>query len=109
MNIFLKWATQPSSKPVLSQRNFLGILFTSVSSLFQHLVAPAKQTAIILSLLVLLLVTLPAKPAHAQGAQLSPRQVVEYALTLEKLEADFYRRAINAAQSGGPLASAPQI
>ncbi|MGB3789179.1 MAG: ferritin-like domain-containing protein, partial [Phormidesmis sp.] len=37
---------------------------------------------------------------------LSPRQVVEYALTLEKLEADFYRRAIAAAQNGG-LASVP--
>jgi len=47
-------------------------------------------------------------PAYAQSAVLTPRQVTEYALTLEKLEADFYRRAIDAAQRGG-LASAPQI
>ncbi|OIP71092.1 MAG: hypothetical protein AUK48_12950 [Oscillatoriales cyanobacterium CG2_30_44_21] len=47
-------------------------------------------------------------PAYAQGAVLSPRQVVEYALTLEKLEADFYQRAVIAARNGG-LASAPQI
>lgn len=47
-------------------------------------------------------------PAYAQTATLTPRQVVEYALTLEKLEADFYRRAIAEAQTGR-LSSAPQI
>lgn len=50
----------------------------------------------------------PTAPAYAQSTVLSPRQVTEYALTLEKLEADFYRRAVGAAQNGG-LASAPQI
>ncbi|MGB3300323.1 MAG: ferritin-like domain-containing protein [Phormidesmis sp.] len=52
----------------------------------------------------------PASAAQAQGAAaatMTPRQVVEYALTLEKLEADFYRRAVVAAQSGG-LSSVPQ-
>lgn len=39
-------------------------------------------------------------PANAQAATLSPKEVVEYALTLEKLEADFYRRAVDAVQSG---------
>ncbi len=48
-----------------------------------------------------------AAPAHSQ-TMLSPRQVTEYALTLEKLEADFYRRGVSAAQNGG-LQSAPQI
>ena len=43
-----------------------------------------------------------------QSAVLTPRQVVEYALTLEKLEADFYRRAIDASRTGG-LMSAPQV
>lgn len=38
---------------------------------------------------------------------MTPRQITEYALTLEKLEADFYRRAVMAAQDGG-LASVPQ-
>jgi len=51
----------------------------------------------------------PTSPAYAQGTVLTPRQVVEYALTLEKLEAEFYRRAIAATQLGGGLASAPQI
>lgn len=50
----------------------------------------------------------PTPPAYAQSAVLSPRQVVEYALTLEKLEADFYQRAAMAAMNGG-LTSAPQI
>jgi hypothetical protein len=49
-----------------------------------------------------------APAALAQNATLSPRQVVEYALTLEKLEADFYRRAIAAAQTG-PLSGAPAV
>jgi Ferritin-like domain len=47
-------------------------------------------------------------PVYAQSSVLSPRQVTEYALTLEKLEADFYRRAVDASQNGG-LMSAPQI
>ncbi|MEP0899268.1 ferritin-like domain-containing protein [Nodosilinea sp. FACHB-13] len=49
----------------------------------------------------------PTAAAQAQGTVLSPRQVTEYALTLEKLEADFYRRAVTAAQSGG-LSGIPQ-
>ncbi len=64
-----------------------------------------------LALMFLLLFSLswmvPA-PAYAQPATLTPRQVVEYALTLEKLEADFYRRAIAEAQTGR-LSNAPQI
>ncbi len=51
---------------------------------------------------------IPTAPAHAQGARLTTRQVVEYALTLEKLEADFYRRAVAATKSGG-LVNAPQV
>lgn len=54
----------------------------------------------------------PIAPAAAQGATLSPRQVVEYALTLEKLEADFYRRAIAAVESGRlnvPQAARPAL
>lgn len=58
--------------------------------------------------LLLSLLTNPALPAHAQGTMLSAQQVVEYALTLEKLEDDLYKRATVALQSGG-LASAPQI
>jgi hypothetical protein len=51
-----------------------------------------------LLLLSLLVVSTPA--AHAQDAVLTPQQVVEYALTLEKLEADLYRRAIDAFDGG---------
>lgn len=58
--------------------------------------------------LLLSLLTNPALPAQAQGAVLSAQQVVEYALTLEKLEDDLYKRASVALRSGG-LASAPQV
>ncbi|MGB3201465.1 MAG: ferritin-like domain-containing protein [Nodosilinea sp.] len=49
----------------------------------------------------------PTAAAQAQETVLTPRQVTEYALTLEKLEADFYRRAVAAAQNGG-LSGVPQ-
>jgi Ferritin-like domain len=50
----------------------------------------------------------PVPPAYAQNTVLSPREVAEYALTLEKLESDFYQRAAASAMNGG-LVSAPQI
>lgn len=65
------------------------------------------SAALVLPLALLLLCLSPTAPAQAQ-AVLTPRQVTEYALTLEKLEADFYRRAVIAAQSGG-LAEVPQF
>lgn len=68
----------------------------------------ARGTALILSFVLLILCVGPVSPAYAQDTVLTPRQVAEYALTLEKLEADFYRRAVMAAQNGG-LASAPQV
>jgi len=61
-----------------------------------------------LLLVVLLLFSTSIPSAYAQSAVLSPKQVVEYALTLEKLESDFYTKAIAAAQNGG-LTNAPQI
>lgn len=67
----------------------------------------AGGMAFVFPLSMLLLVTSPTPAAQAQSDVLTPRQVVEYALTLEKLEADFYRRAVAAAQSGG-LSSVPQ-
>ena len=69
--------------------------------------AIAGGMAFVFSLSVLLLIAGPAPAAQAQSDVLTPRQVVEYALTLEKLEADFYRRAVMAAQSGG-LSGVPQ-
>lgn len=65
---------------------------------------------VVATIVFLLLFSLPliSTPAYAQTATLTPRQVVEYALTLEKLEADFYRRAIAEAQTGR-LSSAPEI
>ncbi len=75
---------------------------------FNQQVSSARQTARALAFVfplstLLFFGQIPA--AHAQTV-LSPRQVVEYALTLEKLEADFYRRAIAASRSGA-LSSVP--
>ena len=64
----------------------------------------AKGMAIVFPLSMLLFFSYT--PVAQAQTVLSPRQVVEYALTLEKLEADFYRRAIAAAQNGG-LVSVP--
>ncbi|MGB7251431.1 MAG: ferritin-like domain-containing protein [Phormidesmis sp.] len=66
-----------------------------------------RGMAFVLSLAMLFLCLSPTAAARAQEAVLTPRQVTEYALTLEKLEADFYRRAVMAAQNGG-LAGIPQ-
>lgn len=67
----------------------------------------AAGTALALPLAALLIFLGAVSPAYAQTTVLTPRQVTEYALTLEKLEADFYRRAVMAAQNGG-LAGIPQ-
>ncbi len=61
------------------------------------------------SLALLLMLSLLFVPtANAQSPTMTPKQVVEYALTLEKLEADFYRRANSAVQSGA-LAGVPDV
>lgn len=78
------------------------------SSQFANRVRPLAKAMVFVLPLLLAVCFIPNSAAYAQGAVLTPRQVTEYALTLEKLEADFYRRAVVAAQSGG-LASAPQV
>lgn len=68
--------------------------------------ASARSGILVLPLLLLLLaIYMPT--TFARTAVLSPRQVVEYALTLEKLEADFYRRAF-AVMDSGSLSSLPE-
>ena len=80
----------------------------SLKSLVGKALRSIKLSFVLIPLLFLFLFFSPATPAYAQGTVLNPRQVAEYALTLEKLEADFYRRAVSAATNGG-LVSAPQI
>lgn len=91
-------------------RQFFKIVLGSFSQVIRRMAASTQAIALVLSLLFLSLFIAPARPAYAQSAlvTLTPREVVEYALTLEKLEADFYRRAVIATTSGG-LASAPQV
>ena len=84
--------------------NFIRLTF---GGYLQRVIHPWSKL-LILPLLLLLVFATSIPSAYAQSAVLTPRQVVEYALTLEKLESDFYTKALAAAQSGG-LANAPQI
>lgn len=88
--------------------SYYATLRMSLKSLVGKALRSTKLSFVLIPLLFLFLFFSPATPAYAQGTVLNPRQVAEYALTLEKLEADFYRRAVSAATNGG-LVSAPQI
>lgn len=68
----------------------------------------SAQAIVLVSIVFVSLFITPATPAYAQDATPTPRTIVEYALTLEKLEADFYIRAEEAAESGG-LKDLPEI
>ncbi len=91
-------------KTVLKVAAQMAVSFSSFTSMLRRMAAIGRRMLVLL--LILLITT--ATPAYAQGTVLTPQQVVEYALTLKKLEADFYQRAVDAAQSGG-LATAPQV
>jgi hypothetical protein len=107
MKLCLNSIVQPMVRTVLPDHHFFTLLLHRLNRIFHDVLAPATALVLIAPLLLMSLVFAPAAPAYAQSATLSPQQVVEYALTLEKLEADFYRRAIAATKSG-PLAQVPQ-
>lgn len=92
---------------VQSAHKFLHHIISRIGSAIAATFAPANIALLLLPVTFLSLFTNPAS-AYAQGATLTPRQVVEYALTLEKLEADFYRRA-NDEVANGRLGNIPQI
>ena len=102
----MKFCFNPMARS-MGDRHFFTLLLGKLNCILDRL-RPATSIVLILPLLLMSLVLAPAAPAAAESATLSPRQVVEYALTLEKLEADFYRRAI-AATKGGTLSQVPQI
>lgn len=106
MKTLLERAIRQAIENMQPRHNFFKIGLSSFGRVIRRTTAFAQVIVLVLSLLFLSLIVAPAPPAYAQV--LSPRQVVEYALTLEKLEADFYRRAVAATMSGG-LSSAPQV
>ena len=109
-NIFIQKVAAKMLSLNLTFRTNLEIILHRLKSIASNALLPVKFSLALLPLMFFVLIVSPTAPAHAQnGTVLNPRQVVEYALTLEKLEADFYRRAVNAAQDGGGLASAPAI
>lgn len=104
MKLF-KIRTSPQSQTLRSLSPLLATLVNQCSRKVQKL---AAGTVLALPLAALIFFLGAVSPAYAQTTVLTPRQVTEYALTLEKLEADFYRRAVMAAQNGG-LAGIPQF
>ncbi|MCY7322089.1 MAG: ferritin-like domain-containing protein [Phormidesmis sp. CAN_BIN36] len=111
MNQILNQMAHRTVKKVQPQLRHAEALFSQVSDALLgilNVIASVKSAVLVLALSLGFLLLAPTAPSYAQTATLTPKQVVEYALTLEKLEADFYQRAIAAAQSG-PLAGAPQI
>lgn len=102
MKTLLEQAIQQADENMKPRHNFFGRVIRRM--------AASARAIVLVSLLFLSLFIAPATPAYAQSAliTLTPQQVVEYALTLEKLEADFYRRAVDATNSGG-LVDAPQV
>ncbi len=107
MKLSFNWMAQPMVITMLPNGRFFTPLLNQLSRILYDFLAPATALVLITPLLLMSLVFAPAAPAYAQSATLSPQQVVEYALTLEKLEADFYSRAVAATRSG-PLAQVPQ-
>ena len=82
-------------------------LTLQIREIFTSVFANIWTRIIVLPILILSLLAATAATAYSQAAVLTPREVVEYALTLEKLEAEFYRQAL-VAMNGGGLASMPE-
>ncbi|MBW4472458.1 MAG: ferritin-like domain-containing protein [Stenomitos rutilans HA7619-LM2] len=109
MTIFSNLVLEQAAPTAQSQVQRFGItILERVSTKTLSLIASVVffLLFVVLFLLTTLFIT-PTAPAYAQTAVLTPRQVVEYALTLEKLEADFYRRALTQIESGS-LTSLPE-
>jgi len=107
MQILLALVAQQAEAHKQPHSNFFTILLGKFSYTIEQIIAPCKRAVLLLLLVFISLFITTEKPAYAQNAVLTPRQVVEYVLTLEKLEADFYRRAIDVTEKGS-LASIPQ-
>jgi hypothetical protein len=104
-----KQAVNPmqSNSPQLTLNQIFAQIFTGVSTKTLSLISSLAflMLFIVMFLFATLFIT-PIAPAHAQSTVLTPQQVVEYALTLEKLEAEFYRRGL-AEINNGRLSSMP--
>jgi len=82
--------------------SFCQTILSSFGRLLHRMATSTQSIVLLVSLLFLSLLIAPAKPAYAQtqNSTLTPQEVVAYALTLEKLEADFYCRALFEIRSG---------
>lgn len=103
VNSVLSSCAASLSRPIANFKQLVRTYFIRQTAFNRQI---AKGMALVFPLSMLVFFT--NMPVARAQTVLSPRQVVEYALTLEKLEADFYRRAIASAQDGG-LSSVPDF
>ncbi len=108
MNHALNQMVHSTIAKVLPQLQIVKEGLDRVGNVLLNLFIPLRTAALILLLSSGFLLLAPTAPSYAQTATLTPQQIVEYALTLEKLEADFYKRAIVATETGA-LSGAPQV
>ncbi|MEE3720067.1 ferritin-like domain-containing protein [Tumidithrix elongata RA019] len=109
MKLFFNAIAQPTGITFLPYHHFLSNLLSRLSQTFCSILASAKYAVLIFLFSLAFAPTVSAyDQSTVQSDILTPQQVVEYALTLEKLEADFYRHAIAATQSGS-LTGVPDV
>ncbi len=106
----IKTAIKKQKSPTLFSRISLKI-WLNIRKIFSF----SKQTLLMLPLIAILLFLNPAipaqneniptqnvnKPVETNNKILTPLEVVEYTLKIEKLESDFYHRGIEATKNGG--------
>lgn len=113
-----------TQKTIINKQKFYSLfskIWLKLGCSPQKIFGFSKQTLLILPLIAILLFLNPAIPAQNENIPtqninkpvetdhkiLTPLQVVEYTLKIEKLESDFYHRGIEATKNGG-LREVPQ-
>lgn len=103
MKTLLDLTLQPVAKAIQPCRHFIQTTLGGFDRVHHRIVAATQVIIFVICLVFTSLFLTPATPAYAQ--RLDPQEVVEFALLLEKLEDDFYERAVDAFSSG--LANLP--
>lgn len=112
MAIFSNLVVKQAANTMHAPSNFFDSTTKSLDRISTQTLSLISSAAFLMLFLVLFLfaslVATPAALAQSFGPVLNAQEVVEYALTLEKLEADLYVQSVAATQSGS-LTSAPQL
>lgn len=98
MKTFLDLTLQQAAKAIQPCHRFAQMTLGGFGRVRRNIVTSAQAIVLVVCLSLTSLFLVPATPAYAQ--RLDPQEVVEYALLLEKLEDDFYERAVDAFSGG---------